>query len=374
MKNKSFAKGIAYIVLAIAMLMSIIPMSAMAQATITDDKIKFIDFTLSGYGYGKDVERCTVDTVTAGCIYNQSSFITEYSGATYDPTQATLVPTGYFDAGKQYYITVLFSAVDNMDVFYSVYTFDENMTAQLTNNGVVCETVALAADNNSNICAVAFKLPMLEEAIPMGIDFTTVVKQNGNVAPEKANFELEVLNCEEGSNSPIESFTIGGKTVATNGTGSFENMLTIKNNNFSSVLNLLNEGILVRQKKGNAEGWTYDETLWFVTIHHDPEVNALTDTVATVSGYSFDFYSGKLVNGEFVPDSEIPADKMIFTNTYTVNKTEPKPADPKPEEPKPAEPVKSPKTGDSANMALLMALLFVSGISAVCVGKKVTDR
>lgn len=355
MKTKAIKKGFLSLLLAAVMLCTLLPLSAMAKSVDENGKITAISFTLTGYKYGNAVPDCTANCDDTWTAYNEGQAVMEFVEADgeYNPTA-----DGYLKPGKQYYYGISFSEHQDSPGYSDTFN-PENVT--LNFNGKTCEQVKHYTGNNDGIVYydVIYKLPLLE-VIPMGIDFSTIIEQGGNVVPEKATFEFEVLNSVNHSNTPIANYTVGGKSITTEGKGDFKNTLTIANNDFQSVLNLLDEGIVVRQKKDTAEGWTYDESVWCVQRHHIPTVNALDDQVETVEGYTFDFYKGKIVDGEFEADSETPATTMTFTNTYTANKVE-----------APAEPT-LPKAGDNNNIALWIALLSVSG--AVMVGTAVFSR
>lgn len=342
MKTKSF-KTLVSALLAVIMLMSLISMSAVAATYGNDGNITSTSFTLQNFAYGK--------TIISGNAVGEKSVAWVNSTKFYESKKGT--PTGkddlnettdsFFQAGKQYYCEIDFS--EHIDLGGETY-FDRALTATLTCNGASCERVL---DLSGNTKVFVYKLPVLE-AVPYGIDVTTVIKQGGNVAPAKGAFELEVLNAEENSNLPINNFTLGGKDISTDGKGNFDSKLTIVNNDYEKFFFLLYEGILVKQKKGTAEGWTYDEAVWFVQLHQEPAVNALNYKVETLPDISFDCIKGKMVDGEFKADSNTPADKITFTNTYTENKA--------------VEP-SSPQTGDNSMMGLWIALLFVSGFGVV---------
>lgn len=351
MKTKAIKKGILSILLAAVMLCTLMPLSAMAKTTDADGKVTSTSFTLINYKYGMPVTRCIGSCADSFTAFVEDIALLELNGDRYDRTEDT-----YLNAGKQYYYGIAFSPYSEEDwtepVEYS-HEFDfQNTVLTINGNSTAYAPVYSNSIENEAFYVVIYKLPILE-AVPYGINVTTVVNQGGNVAPAKGEFELEVLNVEENSNSPIADYTVGGKNVTTDGKGSFDTKLTIANNDYQKLLNLSSEGVLVKQKKGDVNGWTYDESIWFVQLHVDPEVNALGDSVETMPNIKFDCYKGKMVDGEFVPDSETPADKITLTNTYTENKVE-----------TPAEP-DLPKAGDSNNIAFWIALLFVSGAGAV---------
>lgn len=318
MKTKSL-KALAGALLAAIMLLSIIPMSAMAVSYNSDGNITAVSFTLDKFDYGNMVISAKAVSEKSGPLniaYIEKTTFYESSKAV--PTsKEDLVKTEdtSFQAGKQYFCAIEFSK--HSDLAENI-AFDRKLTAALTCNGASCEQVLDLSENNK---LFVYKLPVLE-AVPYGIDVTTVVEQGGSVAPTKGEFELEVLNAEENSNLPIDSFTVGNKNISTDGKGSFDSKLTIGNDDCDKLLYLSLEGFFVKQKKGDAEGWSYDESVWFVQLHQDPVVNSLDDKVETVPNIKFDCFKGKMVDGEFEAETETPADKITFTNTYTENEPE----------------------------------------------------
>lgn len=320
MKTKSFAKSLTSVLLAAMMLLSLIPMSAMAATTNKEGNITSTTFTLSNYAYGNTVISAMAVGEKSVAYVHSTKFYESAKDAPNAKSDFTETADSFFQAGKQYYCGIDFS--EHSDLFdpnnadNNIY-FDRALTATLTNNGVACEEVFNESGNSK---LFIFKLPVLE-ATPFGIDVTTVIEQGGNVAPKEGNFELEILNAEIGSNSPIADFTFGGTKVTTNGKGSFDSKLTVVNNDYEKTYFLLYEGILVRQKKGFDEGWTYDEAVWCVAFHQDVAVNALTDEVETMPDIKFDCLKGKLVDGIFEPDDSEAQSKITFTNIYTENVT-----------------------------------------------------
>lgn len=315
MRRKLFSKGLLSILLATVMLTALLPMSAMAEKN-SDQEVTADSFILRGYEYGKFTSTCNA-------ISNEqwTTIVREYAVLEYIDNEYVDTADWYFNADKQYYFGMRIVAHQDSAGFADSFAA-QNVTLNL--NGKACELVSY--DNyqvdKETTYEIIYKLPVLK-AVPMEINYTFDIKQGGSVAPVKAEFELEVLNTEEGSNSPIADYTIGGKTVSTEGEGGFDSKLTVGNNDFGKLMNLLRyEGIYVRQKKGNAEGWTYDESVWAVILQPEVEVNALNDDKAeTEEEYIFNCVKGKLVDGEFVPDSDSVESKMTFTNTYTANHT-----------------------------------------------------
>ena len=129
-------------------------------------------------------------------------------------------------------------------------------------------------------------------------------------------------------------------TIETNGEKTYEGkfIFTIGANQAGN----LSEGFVIRQVKGNAEGWTYDETKFYA-------IPMFADTYTNVAGWRFLKYDE---NAEF--DYNNPIEEIGFTNSYNAKKPVTPPAPQKTE---------SPKTGDSNMAGLWIALLFVSAAS-----------
>ena len=111
----------------------------------------------------------------------------------------------------------------------------------------------------------------------------------------------------------------------------------------------------VKEVKGNAEGITYDETVYTVTV---------TATDNLDGTYSVE-YAYKDSNGE--------VDEIVFENKYTPEPEkipEPKPTPEKEPQPAPEKEPESPKTGDSINLSAWLAVVFISGAIVFATGKR----
>ncbi len=116
----------------------------------------------------------------------------------------------------------------------------------------------------------------------------------------------------------------------------------------------------VKEVKGDADGITYDETVYTVTV------TAADNGDGTLSlEYAYENEQGEV-------------EEVVFENKYTEPAPEPQP-EPKPEpqpeptpEPTPApqKQPESPKTGDNTNLAAWLAIVFISGAMLFATGKK----
>ena len=113
----------------------------------------------------------------------------------------------------------------------------------------------------------------------------------------------------------------------------------------------LSEGFKFAQVKGSADGWTYDETVYYIA----PQIS---DNGVT----SFVIFPGDDGWGNTT------LEKVEFTNSYNKAQEPSQPGDN--EDDKPSD---NPPTGDNSMMWLWVALLFVSGCGVVVttvLGKK----
>lgn len=167
------------------------------------------------------------------------------------------------------------------------------------------------------------------------LPFTKTVKLGGNTAPGQENFELEIFNV---GNSNLTNYgNLYTAAVTTNGAGDYEGTLVISGP-ADQVEALVCEGFYVREKNAGTANWTYDDAVWHIRpaqtdteggdiiVDTDaPLVNnqpADTQPETDANEYRLAIYAIKREasdNGDGVDYkvSEIPAEKMTFTNTYT---------------------------------------------------------
>ena len=178
--------------------------------------------------------------------------------------------------------------------------------------------------------------PQLEAGnIRIEVPFKLTVKKTGEMDPGKESFKFVV----ERFGAPVE-YVLVQDTVETEGEKTYDGkfVFTISANQAGN----LSEGFVIRQVKGNAEGWTYDETKFYATP-------MFADTYTNVAGWRFLKYDE---NAELEYNN--PIEEIGFTNSYNAKKPVTPPAPQKTE---------SPKTGDSSMAGLWIALLFVSAAS-----------
>lgn len=198
-------------------------------------------------------------------------------------------------------------------------------------------TITATAGTKTATCTVKVQAAPCEHgSIRIEVPFKLTVKKTGEMAPGQETFKFAV----EKFGAPT-TYTVVQDTVETNGEKTYEGkfIFTIRDDEAGN----LSEGFVIRQVKGKAEGWTYDETKFYA-------MPMFADTYTNVAGWRFLKYDE---NAEL--DYNNPIEEISFTNSYNAKKPVTPPA---PQEP---EPPKSPKTGDSSMMGLSIALVIVSG-------------
>ena len=218
---------------------------------------------------------------------------------------------------------------------------DKNITEQ-------SEVDAMAKAIEDAIAALQYKDAGY---IKIEVPFKLTVKKTGEMDPGKETFKFAIERF-----GATTEYVLVQDTVETEGEKTYEGkfIFTIKENQAGN----LSEGFVIRQVKGNAEGWTYDEAKFYA-------IPMFADTYTNVAGWSFLKYDE---NAEL--DYNNPLEEIGFTNSYSAKK----PVVPsEPTEPtKPDDTIKSPQTGDTSNMVLWIALLLVSGSAAI--GTTVVSR
>lgn len=164
------------------------------------------------------------------------------------------------------------------------------------------------------------------------LPFTKTVKLGGSAAPGRENFELEIFNVGV-SSMEEHAKNLYTAAVTTNGAGDYEGTLVISGPS-DQVRELVCEGFYVREKNADAANWTYDDAVWHILpertdvegggyIVDPPLVNVPSGNVPleeTGPEYRLVIHATKRMesdNGVYYVDSEIPTEKMTFTNTYT---------------------------------------------------------
>ena len=197
-------------------------------------------------------------------------------------------------------------------------------------------------------CGYEMEAQREEGTIRVELPFKLTVKKTGELDPGKEIFKFMA----EEFGAPVE-YELITSTLETNGAKTYEGIFifTIMEGDAGN----LSEGFIFRQVKGDAEGWTYDETKFYaVPIYNE-------------NGDGVEFWNIYYLDEEGMPDEDNRPNGVSFTNSYNAKKpvepTEPsEPSEPS-EPPTPDE--SNPQTGDNGNLALWIVLLIASGSAVV---------
>lgn len=273
-------------------------------------------------------------TITADAATHTQTIAMTYLPADYTKVDAAIDKANALNKDEYKDFTAVEAAVNAV-------VRDKNITEQ-------SEVDAMAKAIEDAIAALQYKDA---DYIKIEVPFKLTVKKTGEMDPGKETFKFAIERF-----GATTEYVLVQDTVETEGEKTYEGkfIFTIKENQAGN----LSEGFVIRQVKGNAEGWTYDETKFYA-------IPMFADTYTNVAGWSFLKYDE---NAEL--DYNNPIEEIGFTNSYSAKK----PVVPsEPTEPtKPDDTIKSPQTGDTSNMVLWIALLLVSGSTAI--GTTVVSR
>lgn len=273
-------------------------------------------------------------TITADAATHTQTIAMTYLPADYTKVDAAIDKANALNKDEYKDFTAVEAAVNAV-------VRDKNITEQ-------SEVDAMAKAIEDAIAALQYKDA---NYIKIEVPFKLTVKKTGEMDPGKETFKFAIERF-----GATTEYVLVQDTVETEGEKTYEGkfIFTIKENQAGN----LSEGFVIRQVKGNAEGWTYDETKFYA-------IPMFADTYTNVAGWSFLKYDE---NAEL--DYNNPIEEIGFTNSYSAKK----PVVPsEPTEPtKPDDTIKSPQTGDTSNMVLWIALLLVSGSAAI--GTTVVSR
>ena len=230
------------------------------------------------------------------------------------------------------------------------------------------------ADTEYCPCESMTFVAVYEEYITLTVPFTTTVKLGGSAAPGKTTFDLAVVgtNAAEEDYAAEENYadvTVSG-SVTTNGAGDYEGILTFTGPEWQ-LWYMLSKGAFVQQVDAGEEGWTYDDTVWGLSLE-EKEIVPLASTDDAAPAYSVQVYTTKVEDSDNGPYYQInytdPQDKMRFTNIYTKSTTEPT-GTTKPTASTPTtNATTSVQTGDNSNLMLWLVLLAVSAAGVIGTG------
>lgn len=218
-----------------------------------------------------------------------------------------------------------------------------------------------------------------EKSASYSFPFTKIVKKGGDIAPKPQEFELEIFNVGVGQIEDYADVTVTA-TVATNGAGEYEGLLTIKGPK-SQVRDITCEGFCVHEKNTGMANWTYSDAVYQIFCY---EYEIATDGQSTTQS-SYDIFPVKLIetdNGAFYEKTQdTPVASMTFENVYT-EKAAPAANDKPATDNKPAASTKPaannkpaagniPQTGDSSALTIEFAvLLMAAGALTIAIAAK----
>lgn len=266
-------------------------------------------------------------TITADAATHTQTIAMTYLSADYTKVDAAIAKANALNKDD-------YKDFSGVEAAVNAVVRDKNITEQ-------SEVDAMAKAIEDAIAALQYKDA---DYIKIEVPFKLTVKKTGEMDPGKETFKFAIERF-----GATTEYVLVQDTVETEGEKTYEGkfIFTIKENQAGN----LSEGFVIRQVKGNAEGWTYDETKFYA-------IPMFADTYTNVAGWSFLKYDE---NAEL--DYNNPIEEIGFTNSYSAKK----PVVPsEPTEPtKPDDTIKSPQTGDTSNMVLWIALLLVSGSAAI---------
>ena len=188
-------------------------------------------------------------------------------------------------------------------------------------------------------CGYEMEAQLEEGTIRVELPFKLTVEKTGELDPGKEIFKFMA----EEFGAPVE-YELITSTLETNGAKTYDGVFifTIMEGDADN----LSEGFIFRQVKGDAEGWTYDETKFYaVPIYNE-------------NGDGVEFWNIYYLDEEGMPDEDNRPNGVSFTNSYNAKK----PVEPsEPSEPSTPDDSNTPQTGDNGNLALWIVLLIASG-------------
>ncbi len=193
-------------------------------------------------------------------------------------------------------------------------------------------------------CGLVLEPQRERGSVRVEVPFKLTVKKTGEMTPGQETFHFVI---EEFGAPTI--YTLVQDTVETNGEKTYEGkfIFTLSGDQAGN----LSEGFVIRQVKGNADGWTYDETKFYA-------IPVFADSYESIRDWSFLKFDQ---NNEMEYNN--PLEEIGFTNSYSAKKPVTPPATQKPVTPPATQNPEAPKAGDNSMKALWIILLLVSAAS-----------
>ena len=193
-------------------------------------------------------------------------------------------------------------------------------------------------------CGLVLEPQRERGSIRVEVPFKLTVKKTGEMTPGQETFHFII---EEFGAPTI--YTLVQDTVETNGEKTYEGKFIFTLS--EDLAGNLSEGFVIRQVKGNADGWTYDETKFYA-------IPVFVDSYESIRDWSFLKFDQ---NNEMEYNN--PLEEIGFTNSYSAKKPVTPPATQKPVTPPATQNPEAPKAGDNSMKALWVTLLLVSAAS-----------
>lgn len=251
--------------------------------------------------------------------------------AQWEPTYYTITykPDEYTKEESEY--------TDKTDLGTSTYIKDDELYTRdgyvqvgwKTQDGMTTYSLGEEYTENTNITLY----PVWEEIFEVRLPFTTKVSLGGNANPGNTVFKMEAVD-EDIYKAIFPNLKCSG-TVTTNGAGSYEGELVISGT-YEEVWGFIVEGAYVRQTNEKLEGWTYSDTVWYVTldrgavdlrmlnddyVDNDDELNDDGSEMLSLAVYPTVFEIDDGENKYYYVDwrNAQPVSKMTFENIYTAH-------------------------------------------------------
>ena len=155
-----------------------------------------------------------------------------------------------------------------------------------------------------------------DTTMTLQIPIIKIVELGGNTAPQRTTFTFDATpsNPDYGHSSNTGLWDVRNCTVSVNGEGTFNCVMTIRIDKRDFHYLTDNHGIFIGEAYDGQNGWTYDETRWFLQPHY--EWNDAINEYEWTGGW--DCYNKFTVrNGSVTFDPDDAQGGLGFVNTYT---------------------------------------------------------
>ena len=159
--------------------------------------------------------------------------------------------------------------------------------------------------------------PVFEKLITLTVPYTTTVALGDVGVPGEKTFTLTRIG-DSAPDKDKSNVTVSG-SVTTNGKGSYNGTLTITGPE-ETLWYMLSEGAFVQQVDNGEAGWTVDDTVWGVLMEEIPVAYATSDDAVASEYTAYAVPASIDGQGNYYIDWEnVQKADMTFTNTYTAH-------------------------------------------------------